>query len=271
MNAPVEYIPNFVDNPDEHFTRLQTELNWIRYTDVPRSEYFYNKFDKPYSYGRGRGKRTYQPQAKYPSIDYIQSLLEKHLNVVFDVCFLNRYHNQSDQLGWHSDDSPEMDDERPIITVSLGVEREIWFRKDPNKFHGLDITTQKQKLEHGSALVMLPHMQETWQHRIPKASFICGERISLTFRGYNEQVIKMPHTKNKTEWEVNEIVKRFGCTREDAENAPDNILSFFSKEQPKLSKKDLEHAQKVIKEYNEGKRKPIAVITRRSNKPKVSN
>src|SRR5262249_3664707 len=119
-------------------------------------------------------------------------LLEAFLDTQFDVCFLNRYHNQSDQLGWHSDDSPEMDDERPIVTVSLGVEREIWFRPIPiapppdKMLTHLDIhrTVQKQKLGHGSILVMKPGMQDAWQHRIPKASFTCGERISLTFRGY---------------------------------------------------------------------------------------
>ena len=40
------------------------------------------------------------------------------------------------------------------------------------------------RLGHGSLCLMAPGMQDTWQHRIPKASFQCGERISLTFRGY---------------------------------------------------------------------------------------
>jgi alkylated DNA repair dioxygenase AlkB len=71
-----------------------------------------------------------------------------------------------------------MDDKRPIATISLGVEREIWFR--PN--NSTDIT--KVLLGNGSLCLMLPGMQETHQHRIPKAPFHCGERISLTFRGY---------------------------------------------------------------------------------------
>ncbi len=99
------------------------------------------------------------------------------------MCFLNRYLNQSDQLGFHSDDSPEMDDDRPIVTVSLGAEREIWFAPISDK---KDLT--KVKLENGSACTMLPQMQTDWMHRIPKASFLCGERISLTFRGWKEVV-----------------------------------------------------------------------------------
>jgi alkylated DNA repair dioxygenase AlkB len=189
--APVEYIPNLDDHPDYWFSRLSSELEWIRHKDVPRSEYFFSRVGKPYTYGKGRGQRTYSAQVGSTAIDYIQDRLEKRLKVKFDVCFLNRYHNQSDQLGWHADDSPEMDDSRPIVTVSLGVEREIWFRKDPTKLYDLDLDAEsnffaplKQKLENGSALVMKPGMQDTWQHRIPKASFQCGERISLTFRGY---------------------------------------------------------------------------------------
>ena len=40
----------------------------------------------------------------------------------------------------------------------------------------------KVNLNHGSVVLMLPHMQELWQHKIPKHSAPCGRRISLTFR-----------------------------------------------------------------------------------------
>lgn len=72
-----------------------------------------------------------------------------------------------------------MDASRPIAIVSFGVEREIWFRP----INSVNEIT-KLKLQHGSLCVMAPGMQDTHQHRIPKAGFQCGERISLTFRGY---------------------------------------------------------------------------------------
>jgi alkylated DNA repair dioxygenase AlkB len=183
MKAPVEYIPNFVYEPDEAFSRLRNELEWERRGDAPRSEYYCNDFPKPYVYGKGDYARTYEPKAYHGVILSIRKQLEAHIRSIFDVCFLNRYLNQSDQLGWHSDDSPEMDDARPIVTVSLGVEREIWFRTRGG------INTQpgeieKLKLGHGSIAIMAAGMQDTHAHRIPKASFKCGERISLTFRGY---------------------------------------------------------------------------------------
>jgi len=186
MKPPVKYISDFVAAPDNALTSLQTELEWERRDDAPRSEYYCNDFPFPYQYGRGRGQREYLPRPYNDTIMRIRKSLELMTNSVFEVCFLNRYLNQSDQLGWHADDSPEMDDSRPIGIVSFGVEREIWFKpKD------LSIKSEpvKLKLGHGSLCVMEAGMQDSWLHRIPKASFQCGERISLTFRGYVKPTI----------------------------------------------------------------------------------
>jgi alkylated DNA repair dioxygenase AlkB len=178
---PITYIPGFVSEPNKVLERLQKELDWERRADAPRSEYYCNDFTEPYTYGNGTGRRTYYPRPYHPEVLAIRQKLEEVCGCKFEVCFLNRYMNQSDHLGWHADASPEMDDARPIATVSLGVEREIWFR--PNGPENTQNIT-KIKLENGSCCLMLPGMQDTHQHRIPKASFQCGERISLTFRGY---------------------------------------------------------------------------------------
>jgi alkylated DNA repair dioxygenase AlkB len=181
--APVIYIPKFVDNPDEAFASLRDELEWERRGDAPRCEYYCNDIPLPYDYGQGKGRRRYEPRPYHPAIMAIRHKLEAFAKVAFEVCFLNRYLNQSDHLGWHSDDSPEMDDARPIVSVSLGVEREIWFRKYPSRMSE-QMPIEKQLLGHGSLCLMQPGMQDTWQHRIPKSASQCGERISLTFRGY---------------------------------------------------------------------------------------
>lgn len=184
MSAPIEYIPGFITDPDAAFAELLT-LDFERRDTTPRSEYFCSDYPDPYSYGRGRGIRTYSPRPYHPRILSVRADLEKRFGCVLDVCFINRYHDQSDHLGWHADDSPEMDDLRPIITVSLGAVREIWFRPIPDKAAtGGSPATEKLTLEHGSACVMLPHMQESWEHRIPKASSTCGERLSMVYRGY---------------------------------------------------------------------------------------
>ncbi len=178
MKAPVTYYPDFLPNPDLDFQALRDELAWERRSDAPRCEYYCNDTPNPYTYGRGRGQRVYLPQPYHWVILEIRQALETLTGRVFDVCFLNRYLNQRDHLGWHADDSPEMDDARPIATVSLGVERDIMFRENATQY------VETLRLGHGSACLMAPGMQDTWQHKIPKASFQCGERISLTFRGY---------------------------------------------------------------------------------------
>lgn len=183
--APIIYTPNFFPAPDVTFAKLWDELTWERRESTPRREYYSNDFPVPYTYGVGRGVRTYLPQPYHAEVTKIREAIEKITGTVFEVCFLNGYANQSDHLGWHADDSPEMDDARPIAIVSLGAEREIWFRKNPLLVEtGADNPIDKIKLEHGSLCLMLPEMQDTHQHRIPKAGNICGSRVSLTFRGY---------------------------------------------------------------------------------------
>lgn len=207
MKAPITYYSNFIANADIIFANLRDQLDWERRKDAPRDEYYCNDFPKSYIYGIGKGAREYSPRPYHSDILEIRGNIEGLTNSKFEVCFLNRYLNQSDSLGWHSDNSPEMDDARPIAIVSLGVEREIWFRQilgtkciccgTKDKNHKMDCyirdkrkefygEVEKLKLGHGSLCLMAPGMQDFWQHRIPKADFKCGERISLTYRGYNE-------------------------------------------------------------------------------------
>lgn len=134
----------------------------------------------PYTYGRGAGERTYWPQPWPSSVLWIRCLLEERLETTLDVCFLNRYEGGRDWLGWHADDSPEMDDARPIVTVSFGASRLIEFKRQNDR----DGDREGLLLESGSAAVMRPGMQDEWFHRIPKVGAVIPPRISLTYRGF---------------------------------------------------------------------------------------
>lgn len=174
------YKNGFVLAPDIVLASLVKDLEWERRGNTPRMEYYANKNEVPYTYGSGMGVREYLPKPWHPYMDSIKEQLKEFLGANLDVCFLNRYEDQSDHLGWHADDSPEMDDARPIAIISLGVAREIWFK--PRGGSNEDV--QKLLLEHGSLCVMPAGFQDTHLHRIPKAGFQCGRRISLTYRGY---------------------------------------------------------------------------------------
>lgn len=183
MNKEPIYIKNFVTNPNEVFKRLYENLAWVRHGKTPRKEYYCNDHNVPYTYGSGAFARTYLRSEYTADILEIRKNLEEELNSVLDVCFLNCYEDFSDHLGWHADDSPEMDMERPIVSVSLGSERYIWYKEIADKE---GTTLKKVLLENGSAFIMPAGMQRTHLHRIPKSDRPCGPRISLTFRGYVE-------------------------------------------------------------------------------------
>jgi len=176
MNAPISYYRNFVEEPDKVFHTLWNELDWLRV--APRREYYCHDLNKPYTYGSGPGERTYEAQHYHPTLLALRDKLQDLAGAPFEVLFLNGYENERDHLGWHHDTS---DDKRPIAIISLGAEREIWFSRKDEVQDASKRTVVK--LEHGSLCLMLPGMQQTHVHRIPKASFKCGPRISLTFRG----------------------------------------------------------------------------------------
>lgn len=179
MLTTLNYVPSFLKEPGAAFNSLWNGLVWERRGSTPRREYYCNDFGVPYTYRSGAGARTYEASIWTPEILEVRNKVESAVGAKMEVCFLNGYEDSRDHLGWHSDDSPEMDDARPIVIVTLGAEREIWFCPIGDK---TDVT--KLKLASGSMCVMAAGMQDTHMHRIPKAGFECGPRISLTFRGY---------------------------------------------------------------------------------------
>jgi alkylated DNA repair dioxygenase AlkB len=178
MLTCVNYRPGFVANPNPIFDALWSELDWERRGSTPRREYYCNDVGVPYVYGRGAGVREYLPKAVHRALAALKGETEAALSTKFEVAFLNGYEDARDSLGWHADDSESMDDNRPIAILTLGAEREIWFCPNTDR---TDVT--KLVLENGSLCVMAPGMQDTHLHRIPKAGFECGPRISITFRG----------------------------------------------------------------------------------------
>lgn len=206
FTAPVVYEPTWLTNGSGVFWRLASELQWVKVGNTPRMEYYCNDVPVNYTYGSGAGERTYAPQPWHPVLKFIQRDLEVSHGCRFEALFLNYYPTGKDHLGWHADDSPEMDNERPICIVSLGAEREIYFRPNESYIGKVILEAskrdqpgelvaaitesdriQKLRLGNGSLCVMPPGMQLTHQHKIPKSDRQdCGGRISLTYRGYKK-------------------------------------------------------------------------------------
>lgn len=179
------YASEFSKDPG--LVRLTTEVPWLRESDT-RSECFMAATPYSYTYGRHRGIRTYQSVPFTAGVDTIMVKLNtwfqenNHSDWSVNGCFLNMYLNEHDHLGWHADDFNGMDQTQPVVSISFGAEREIWWR--PMGTNGVIPSDQKQLLAEGSLFIMPPGFQDKYQHRIPKGDRPLGVRVSLTFRSF---------------------------------------------------------------------------------------
>lgn len=191
--AGVIYQANFLKVGEQTALQLFEDMPWEDRTPA-RRECFFNQRQTEYTYGTGEGQRTYVPVAEdHPTparhfIDWVRSRISLKLfpdfekpghAPVFEACFVNGYADKKQHLGWHADDSELINHEHPIVVVSLGSRREIWWRE---KAPGNDSLIFTQWLENSSMFIMPAGMQQTHEHRIPKADAERGPRISLTFR-----------------------------------------------------------------------------------------
>ena len=177
MLSPVIYNKEAFKFLVEDFDLYWNDLPWEN-RGAPRKEAFVSK-NAPveYTYGSGNFYRTYSSSAIPDFMNKLWDAVEEFAGCKFELCFCNGYTGERDHLGWHADDSDSVDDNRPIVVVSIGEEREIMFRDREKTF------TERLLLENGSGLIMSAGMQDTHDHRIPKAGRVCMPRISFTFRG----------------------------------------------------------------------------------------
>jgi len=99
----------------------------------------------------------------------------------FNYALINNYINQSNNIGYHSDDEKELGRFPVVAGVSLGQEREILFKSKLTK------EVIRISLPHNSLVIMHYPTNRYWMHSIPKRAQHMGQRISITFRGVGHQ------------------------------------------------------------------------------------
>lgn len=177
------YIDNYVK--EKLFERLRNEVSWLN-REAPRDECFMALESLEYTYGKGF-TRTYKSLEFHTAVMNIMNKLNAEFNSEYNVCFLNYYKSDKEHLGWHADDSPEMDATHPIGVVSFGAERFIWVKNKDYKGNIPD--EDKYLLGDGSLFIMPAGFQIENLHKIPKNDKPCGGRISLTFRKFKNETI----------------------------------------------------------------------------------
>lgn len=179
------------------FNELVETTPWEQRVEA-RRECFMSDPIRSYTYGKESGERTYTSVLPSRIVAAYLSMVNEGEPVSgipqsisswparppcsFNACFLNRYDDERQALGWHSDDSPGQDHGHPIAVFSCGQTREIWVR--PIGFTGIIPQEWRYLLEPGSLFIMPGGFQQTHQHRIPKGDRKMGTRISLTFRKF---------------------------------------------------------------------------------------
>jgi alkylated DNA repair dioxygenase AlkB len=171
----------FVTKPS--FEYIHSELLDLAWETkrTARHEYFMSDKKISYSYGNNI---NYESKPMTYWVKGIMETLNRVHSIKLNACFLNKYDDEHQHLGWHADDFDGMDQSQPIAVVSFGAEREIWTKlKD---FKGEIPEEWKYLLKQGSLFMMPVGFQDTHYHRIPKHSCPCGWRISLTYRSFKD-------------------------------------------------------------------------------------
>ena len=162
----------------EIFERLLIETPWREESVVvygkrhlqPRLTAWYG--DASYTYS---GLRL-EPLPWTALLLELRGAVEASCGKRFNSVLLNRYRDERDSMGMHSDDEAELGKDPVIASLSYGATRNFILR------HKRDKRTVRLPLEDGSLLVMGGQLQKNWLHGINKSTRALGERINLTFR-----------------------------------------------------------------------------------------
>lgn len=92
---------------------------------------------------------------------------------------LNWYKDGEHNIGWHSDSEKQLDNSRPIYTISLGASRKFKIKHIKSK------VTNDYIVNDGSYLIMGGDMQTHYKHSVPKSKKVTKPRVSITIRKFN--------------------------------------------------------------------------------------
>lgn len=113
----------------------------------------------------------------------VEALWYEHrgTRVDFNFLLINGY-NVTDRVGWHQDNEPSIDQQRPICSVSLGATRD--FDVALSKQGGGPDLQHKYRcaLFHRDVVFMSPGVQSKYYHQVPARTRPQGRRYNLTFR-----------------------------------------------------------------------------------------
>ena len=109
-------------------------------------------------------------------LKWVSKKAGKTAGATFNHTLVNNYLDQTNCIGYHSDDEKELGKYPVVVGISFGQEREIYFKSN------ITGDVIKISLPHNSFYVMHYPTNKFWKHTIPRSARQMSQRISLTFR-----------------------------------------------------------------------------------------
>lgn len=172
--SPTEAMTFFNELRAQTRWRKEQIVVWGKRHIQPRLVAWHGDPGTTYSYSGS----VLHPLAWTPTLLKLRTHVERLSGASFNSVLLNLYRSERDNMGWHSDDEPELGPQPTIASVSLGETREFQLKHKTRK----DLPVSRISLVNGSVLIMAGPTQRNWQHCLKRETARLGERINLTFR-----------------------------------------------------------------------------------------
>lgn len=155
-----------------HPTEFHTVKMYGKEILTPRWQQAYGK---SYHYSGSKNNALPIPKLFNAFLEWSKNNIHFKLNGLL----LNWYDGQKDHyIGPHRDDTRDLFENTPIVTISLGQERIFRMRKYGGKGFK-DIV-----LKNGGVIIIPSDTNLKWTHEVPKFKKYDGKRVSITLRAY---------------------------------------------------------------------------------------
>jgi alkylated DNA repair dioxygenase AlkB len=168
MIEGVTYTEAFIEAPGDLYTFLEIAVNWDERMVARKTA----SYGKAYNYSQ----IEYPFQPFLAELEHLTERIGGKIGFAPNNCLINFYPDGKSKMGFHSDQTENLEAGTGIVIVSLGETRSLQFRNIAD--HSM---MESYELHSGSLIYMTQDVQSLWQHAVPKANTDRG-RMSLTFR-----------------------------------------------------------------------------------------
>jgi alkylated DNA repair dioxygenase AlkB len=167
-----------IDIDGSSFIRTIRKECLFEHHDPNRREILFNRSGKDYLFNKSRGVRPHTPQPEPAELTRLWGIVDDVMGHRFEVCFINDYYRNGAHIGWHQDNSPSIDWDRPVAVLSVGETAVVRFRRIDNPEMVFSF-----ECESGTICSMGSGVNDTYQHQVPGVAVKGHGRMSLVFRG----------------------------------------------------------------------------------------